>query len=134
MQLSPLALPSAAPEVENAITLQKSQDVLEGGEKKTMVKKMMVREPHLVCGIGLGGVEVPSLPTDEVGGCGGRGQMRRQDIWTCVSASPPTDCSLHTQKEPRRVLSLLWASLCLFVRKLVLVGRTPPNGWFTVKP
>lgn len=66
------ALPSAAPEVENAITLQKSQNMLEGeGEKKTMVKKMMVREPPLVCGIGVGAAEVLSLPTDEMGGCGG---------------------------------------------------------------
>lgn len=50
-----MALPSAAPEVENVIPFQKSQDVPEGdGEKKTMMKKMMVWEPHPICGFGVG--------------------------------------------------------------------------------
>ncbi|ELK26755.1 HEAT repeat-containing protein 8 [Myotis davidii] len=39
--------------VENVITLQKSQDEPEGdGEKTTMMKKMMVWEPHPICGFG----------------------------------------------------------------------------------
>ena len=50
----PAALPSAAPEVENALSLQKSQDVLDVEEKKTTMKKMMVREQLAVCDIWAG--------------------------------------------------------------------------------
>lgn len=51
----PVALPSAASEVENVITLQESQDALEVDvEKRTLMKKMMVWEPRagLECWVG----------------------------------------------------------------------------------
>lgn len=46
----PAALPSAAPEVENALSLQKSQDVLDVEEEK----KMTVCEQLEVCDIRVG--------------------------------------------------------------------------------
>lgn len=64
-----MALLSVSPEAENVITLQKSQDMLEvEGEKKTMMKKMMVREPHAdLWHWGGEGTEVQSPPADEMG-------------------------------------------------------------------
>lgn len=63
-----MALISAAPEVENVLSLQKHPDVLNmEEEKKTMMKKMMVRER--LAGLwhwGGEGAEVLSPPpTDE---------------------------------------------------------------------
>lgn len=64
-----MALLSVSTEAENVITLQKSQDMLEvEGEKKTMMKKMMVREPHAdLWHWGGEGTEVLSPPADEMG-------------------------------------------------------------------
>lgn len=78
----PVALPSAAPEVENAVTLQESQDGPEGeGEKKTMMKKMMVWEPHpRLWHWGGEGAEVPSPPAEEVEAEVVRGQTKRQEL------------------------------------------------------
>lgn len=62
-----VALPSAAAEVQNVITLQKSPatSALEG-EKKTITEKMMVRRPHVGLWLwGREGMEVLSPPTDE---------------------------------------------------------------------
>lgn len=74
----PAALPSAAPEVENALSLQKSQDVLDVEEEK----KMAVREQLAVCDIRGGkGADVPSPPTDEAGvGCNGQRTVEAQTL------------------------------------------------------
>ena len=87
-----MVLPSAAPEVGSALSLQKSQNVLDKEEeKKTLMKKMMVRKQ--LAGLwhqGGEGAEVLSPPTDEAGlGWGGVGRGHQgTDIWTWVSAPP----------------------------------------------
>lgn len=49
MWLSPHGFAPCGPEVENVITVQKSRDTLEvEGEKKSVMKKMMVKEAHTV--------------------------------------------------------------------------------------
>ena len=56
----------AVSKVENVITLQKCQDVLEAeGEKKTMMKKMMVWEPRTGLWRWVGGGGSPSPHTGE---------------------------------------------------------------------
>lgn len=123
-----MALPSVAPKVKNVITLQKSKDLLEmEGEKKTMVKKMMVQEPHADrWHWGGEAAEVLSPPTDEVE----RGQMRRQD--TGMSLSSTSNCppeGAWAGHFPSLSLTLLIVQMpVIIVPVSLLVGRTQPNG------
>lgn len=123
-----MALPSVAPKVKNVTTLQKSKDLLEmEGEKKTMVKKMMVQEPHADrWHWGGEAAEVLSPPTDEVE----RGQMRRQD--TGMSLSSTSNCppeGAWAGHFPSLSLTLLIVQMpVIIVPVSLLVGRTQPNG------
>ncbi|KAK2501285.1 hypothetical protein MC885_014470 [Smutsia gigantea] len=55
-----VVLPSAAAEVENVITLQKSPATpAVEGEKKTITEKMMVQRPHVEGGLSPGGLQWP---------------------------------------------------------------------------
>lgn len=66
--------------MENVITLQKSQEALEvDTEKKTMMKKMMVWEPHAGLQSWVGR-RCPHPPIDEIW-LEVPGQWKRQDTW-----------------------------------------------------
>lgn len=103
-----MALPSVAPKVKNVITLQESQNVLEiEGEKKTMLKKMMVREPHADLWH-WGGEEAEALspPTDEMAGL--RWAEDTRGARTCkLSLSSTSNCPPLIQRELGKGMSLL---------------------------
>lgn len=104
----PVVLPSTAPEVGSALSLQKSQNVLDKEEeKKTLIKKMMVRKQ--LAGLwhqGGEGAEVLSPPTDEVG-LGWGGQRTSRHRYLGLGLSSTLNCPPPTLRELGQVTSLL---------------------------
>lgn len=104
----PAALPSAAPEVENALSLQKSQDVLDVEEEK-----MTVREQLAVCDIRVGRGRMSRVhPLMRLEwGVMGRGQSRHRH-WG-LSLGSTSNCPPPTLGELSQVTSPLGASLLI---------------------
>ena len=101
-----MVLPSAAPEVGSALSLQKSQNVLDKEEeKKTLMKKMMGRTQ--LAGLwhqGGEGAEVLSPPTDEaVLGWGGQRTSRHR--YLDMGLSSTLNCPPSTLRELGQVTS-----------------------------